>query len=160
LYLATFYRSAIVQYRYCNLLGPFGNPFFHNNDNYNKWIPTPPHPTTKQRNPYQLNRIFISKNQLCHTSNVKRKIDAIFPETLKTKAKNVHYNAKILKHLCYSLFNSQVQVYHAIQNQLGETPTAQVVNYVISSMVNHKVQSRVTTDNTKVFLPKPFNTLC
>ena len=80
-----------------NLLGPFGNPrksksaeailnhmrefqlraassFFDNNNKYNTWI-APPHPITKQRIPYQLDQIFIPKNQLCYTSNVKRKFD-------------------------------------------------------------------------------------
>ena len=80
-----------------NLIGPFGNPrisktgqaihnlmreyqiraassFFDNNNKYNTWL-APPQSQTEKRKAYQLDQIFISKNQLCHTTNIKRKFD-------------------------------------------------------------------------------------
>ncbi len=82
-----------------DLLGPFGNShkskpehcdrilnimrehnlraastFFDNNKKYNTWL-APPKPESKKRRAYQIDHIFIPKNQLCHTTNVKRRFN-------------------------------------------------------------------------------------
>ena len=79
------------------LLGPFGNPnkskssdrilnlmrefqlraastFYDNNRKYNTWLGLP-NATTKKRQAYQIDHIFIPKYQLNKTSNVKRKFN-------------------------------------------------------------------------------------
>ena len=79
------------------LLGPFGNPrisktgkgilnimrefqlravssFFDNNNKYNTWL-APPQSATEARKAYQLDQFFIPKNQLCQTTNLKRRFD-------------------------------------------------------------------------------------
>ena len=48
--------------------------FFDNNNKYNTWLGLP-QPTTKKRIVYQLDHIFIPKNQLCYTTDTKRKLD-------------------------------------------------------------------------------------
>ena len=48
--------------------------FFENNNKYNTWLVLPQLQTEK-RKAYQLDQIFIPKNQLCQTTNVKRKFD-------------------------------------------------------------------------------------
>jgi len=48
--------------------------FFDSNNKYNTWL-APPRSQTEKRKAYQLDEIFIPKNKLCHTTNVKRKFD-------------------------------------------------------------------------------------
>ena len=48
--------------------------FYDNNRKYNTWLGLPD-PKTRKRQPYQLDHIFIPKQQLCHTKNVKRKFN-------------------------------------------------------------------------------------
>ncbi len=80
-----------------NLLGPYGNPhksitgdgvlnlmhehrlraastFFDINRKYNTWLGLP-NSTTEKRRAYQLDHIFIPQQQLCQTTNVKRKFN-------------------------------------------------------------------------------------
>jgi hypothetical protein len=70
--------------------------FFDNNNKYNTWLGLP-QPTTKKRVAYQLDQIFIPRNQLCYTTDIKRKFDGA---TSDHAALSIHFqlpNGPLLK---------------------------------------------------------------